>query len=416
MLALNSTSDRCSAAWDYCRTEEPYVNFFVAHYCILREVPFLSSIIAVIILIVFFDLISYLGEDYISRAVAKLTTYMKITEATAGKTILALANGAADVITAMLASANSRSVSHLAIGGLLGGHLFGVTLVLGSVILYSSNKMIGGLSNSKIEMDICFFIGSIALVILFGFLEVSSYILGGCLLLIYFSYLIVVLVLNAPKTESNKLRQSNDGSDPRGMLRSNIPSYFEKESLLSDDEQNYIEEDHFQEILLKLKKRAYKDWKSSMIIYKIIYFMGMPFKLLIQLTVPPVATPLLNPYQKFIYPFTTTFFLLFNHDLLFVELNLLAFKLPMWLLGLVLACIATIVLCMFYKASEDNAYKPTPRFFFNLLAILGSVSWLSFIISIVISIVTFLGFLSGLPKIFFGVFVLACGNSFTGRL
>jgi Ca2+/Na+ antiporter len=60
---------------------------------------------------------------------------MRITEATAGRTIIPLANGMTDLITIMIASYKEAVVGHesapeenLALGAIFGGNLFAMTI------------------------------------------------------------------------------------------------------------------------------------------------------------------------------------------------------------------------------------------------------------------------------------------------
>jgi hypothetical protein len=39
--------------------------------------------------------------------------------------------------------------------------------------------------------------------------------------------------------------------------------------------------DGFNEILLKMKKRTYNQWKSSKILYKVLYFLEIPMRFLV---------------------------------------------------------------------------------------------------------------------------------------
>lgn len=99
-------------------------------------------------------MISYICDEYVALALSKLSTYMRLSEATAGKTFVALANGIGDVLTIIVASQRSADsgVSHIAIGSLFGASLFTTTVIVCFVIFYSSNHRIEGvnkISNSS---------------------------------------------------------------------------------------------------------------------------------------------------------------------------------------------------------------------------------------------------------------------------
>lgn len=87
-----------------------------------------------------FRVLSYVSDEFFATSIAKISSYMKISQAMAGATLLALANGACDILTVMLAS--EKDNTELAIGALFGSNLFLATLALGAVLLASRGKCI----------------------------------------------------------------------------------------------------------------------------------------------------------------------------------------------------------------------------------------------------------------------------------
>lgn len=85
---------------------------------------------------------AYLSEDYIASPIAKLAKYLRLSEAVAGATLLALANGLTDILTVVLAS--HKGNNDLAIGVLFGANMFLATIVLGGVVLVTRAKLIDG--------------------------------------------------------------------------------------------------------------------------------------------------------------------------------------------------------------------------------------------------------------------------------
>lgn len=85
-------------------------------------------------------MISYISEEFVSSAIARLSTQLRLSEAVAGATLLALANGATDILTVILTTSSGEEGSNdFAIGSLFGSSLFAGTFIMGAVIL-SSNK------------------------------------------------------------------------------------------------------------------------------------------------------------------------------------------------------------------------------------------------------------------------------------
>jgi len=68
-------------------------------------------------------------DEYVAEALVYLSKALKLSEALAGVTLLALANGAGDLLTAIVSSDSAEGVSYN-IGALLGAGLFVITVVL----------------------------------------------------------------------------------------------------------------------------------------------------------------------------------------------------------------------------------------------------------------------------------------------
>ena len=125
--------------------------------------------------------------------------------------------------------------------------------------------------------------------------------------------------------------------------------------------------------------------------------------------------PMYHPHQKYIYPFTTSLFLLVAKQSLFEKLSLFGSgPWPYWALALGFAVLTNLALCIFFR---DGLYKATPRSvdsaeqFYLLITVAGSIIWLELLIHLVTSFITLVGLISGLPDIFLGATILALGIS-----
>ena len=89
-------------------------------------------LIPIIILIIYFifSFITGLVDEYIAPSIVYIKEYFNMPEAFAGVTLLALANGAGDVITAIVASGSKEGVSYNI------GALFGAGLFVSSMVIY----------------------------------------------------------------------------------------------------------------------------------------------------------------------------------------------------------------------------------------------------------------------------------------
>lgn len=88
-------------------------------------------------------MMDYTCDTYMSASVAKISQKMKLSQALAGVTLLALANGATDIITVIVASGNDKKEGDdLAIGNLFGSSTYSMTVVLAFIIYKSKTGVI----------------------------------------------------------------------------------------------------------------------------------------------------------------------------------------------------------------------------------------------------------------------------------
>ena len=94
-------------------------------------------------------------DEFVSPGIVYLSEQLQLSEALAGVTLLAFANGAGDVVTAIVASNSKDGVSYN-VGALYGAGFFVLTLVVAFTILLSPVKIV--VSKSVIFRDIGFYI------------------------------------------------------------------------------------------------------------------------------------------------------------------------------------------------------------------------------------------------------------------
>jgi len=109
-------------------------NHFSLIYCSLNGnlIGFLAIVFIEIYLIFVFT--SHTVEGYIGPSITFMSKdWLKLSEAMGGVTLIALANGAGDVITAIVAGGSSDGISYN-IGSLFGSGFFVCTLVIAVAI------------------------------------------------------------------------------------------------------------------------------------------------------------------------------------------------------------------------------------------------------------------------------------------
>ena len=86
-----------------------------------------------LILALLFKILSAVVDEYLAPSITYISERLKLSEAFAAVTFLALANGAGDVITALVASSTKSGISYN-IGALYGAGLFVCSLVVAATI------------------------------------------------------------------------------------------------------------------------------------------------------------------------------------------------------------------------------------------------------------------------------------------
>jgi sodium/potassium/calcium exchanger 6 len=161
-----SNEQKCNIAKGSCKDQQDFLNFFAIFLCsfngsLVGMVPFV-----IVVLVLIFKFICALVDAYIAASIEFIVNRFKIGDALAGVTLIALANGAGDVVTAIVASGSSDGVAYN-IGALFGAGLFVCSIVMTFTISGSPVKPIV-VSQDTIYRDMPFYIISTLYVIALG--------------------------------------------------------------------------------------------------------------------------------------------------------------------------------------------------------------------------------------------------------
>ena len=115
----------------------------------------LWGIFIFLLVVILFKFICATIDEFVSPGIVYLSEKLKLSEALAGVTLLAFANGAGDVVTAIVASNSKDGISYN-VGALYGAGFFVLTIVVAFTIMYSPTKIVVG--KSFIFRDIGFYI------------------------------------------------------------------------------------------------------------------------------------------------------------------------------------------------------------------------------------------------------------------
>lgn len=126
----HSTADLCKISTEeICASLQGLINFFEFYWCTLNgNTPAVLLIYAVAIFLIF-KYTSIAVDEYVAEGISKISDALGFSESLAAVTLLAFANGAGDVITALVAGDTEGGVSYN-IGALYGAGLFVMSMVV----------------------------------------------------------------------------------------------------------------------------------------------------------------------------------------------------------------------------------------------------------------------------------------------
>ena len=130
-------------------------------------------------------------DEYIAGSIVYITKWLNISEALAGVTLLAMANGAGDVVTALVSSESTEGVSYN-IGSLFGAGLFVCSFVMVMTINASPHPIV--LEKETVYRDIVFYILGTLMVISFGIYGKLTKFTSVLMLVLYLTLVLVVVI------------------------------------------------------------------------------------------------------------------------------------------------------------------------------------------------------------------------------
>ena len=190
IIAL-SKPNRCNYVINNCKEQGDVFNFVDLYFCRLDENLIPTIIICVVFLFFTIRMLEFISDRFISPAISKFATYMKLSQAMAGATLLAFSNGATDVITALVASNNESD--DLAVGSLFGASIFACTVVFAVIIWARPGSVVKGLNErSSIGRTVGIYAFGVGSFFVMGLFELSYWVVGTVLLLIYLVFVFFV--------------------------------------------------------------------------------------------------------------------------------------------------------------------------------------------------------------------------------
>ena len=408
-------SQRSKIITSRCLDNFNFINYFKIYYNTFSQSLSLSLIFFILIILIAFLLLSLIVEIYLSPTISKLSKKLKLSQTIAALTLISFANGSPDIFNSILSSSEVQG-STLAIGSLLGAYIFTTSLVIANVIRCSKfdNLFINRFHFLK-EIFVYFF----SLICLIFFAMVGEvYIFMPFLFLVIYVFYFLVTVLKKEEGEKhievNTLGNLNDKIfkevknedfstitiykiDPKKKNSVNIQENLIKEtkSEIKTNKKNLS----LSLIRLMLVENVFWD-KEDHFLIKILL---LPLKILLFLTIPPYYSHKfleLNPFMLIFFKFSNLILSLFVINGFLFDVNLTTNFI-----------IIIIVLPFGIIFHFTKKLLTVEKYFYKILCILSSVTWIEISSDFILDSVQFFHFLFFINRTFFSMIIISTGNS-----
>lgn len=443
VLKQHSIDFLCNTASKICADKQEFFNFFELYWCGLEGNNFLLIMLYVVGIFLIFKYTSITVDEYIAEGITKISDFLGFSEALSAVTLLAFANGAGDLITALVASGSEGGISYN-IGALFGAGMFVCSVVVAICILQSDEDIV--FDKMIIFRDVGIYLLSTVATIAFAIYGKITWWTSCILLALYVLLVIVVLVEekyfnNQPKVdleneeelasmmemEKNKLRKGKDflasviSSEKFQKYKSDLRQQgildMRKGSNSGIYERSFGENQEslsmFLSVVRQVKYGLYVRKKTEMMIehrnrpYEekgyfdiIIEIFEYPFLFLLYLTALPTDESHYSKLRCMVFCFPGMIFFWYichpNIDLTYVYIALPA---------------GAALFLLFAYALPDNQKNPSWYIIISLIGVISGLMWTYILIGVLIDMLEVLGVLFHIEKTFLGLTVLAIGNA-----
>ncbi|CAD8059397.1 unnamed protein product [Paramecium sonneborni] len=371
----SNLEEKCQLANSLCAQNQIFINYYSIIYCQLNGHWAFFIAIAILVVLIIFRFMSTLVMLYLTPAIEFITDKLNISQSLSAVTLLALANGAGDVVTAIVATETLDGISYN-IGSLYGAGFFVATLVVSITIINSQTYIV--MKSYFIWRDILFYIFATIVVIIYGIIGELSLIDSSFLLIIYFILIIVVIFQDKFSSKSKKQFDELLIDNPLD------PNETQESEQIQQQSQNL----HLDSIN---NQQSCAD-KSFCVV-------DVPFRFILKYSIPPSTQ-----VNKYILIFT-----------IFPSLSFIYF-----VLGsnnydpyayLYISSISMILAIIIYTSYPQGNDLPNYYLYIQIYITIVSLVWIYCLSGILIDTLTFFGMLTNLSNSYLGMTIIAMGNA-----
>lgn len=224
--------EKCDFVSANCSYE--YINFYSFHYCMMKGSVILTTIFITLLLFILFFILSSTSDIFLGSAISKIVETFNINQNIAAVTLLAFGNGAPDVISSLVASAEPEGVT-FSICSIMGTALFITSFVLGLVV-YKAKEI--PLSPKMFNRNIILLIISLIFIIVVGIKKNMNLIDSFGLIVIYILNIILAF-FDDKKKEENKSNNQLIADEIMNPEKNNDNNNVKDINLIDESKTNY---------------------------------------------------------------------------------------------------------------------------------------------------------------------------------
>ena len=421
-----------TAAINQCSEEQDFVNFFKLYWCHLNGNIIFFLIIALILIFFIFKYTSIVVDEYIAEGIEEITEFINFSEALSGVTLVAFANGAGDVITALIAGDSSGGVSYN-IGALYGAGLFVCSMVVAICILQGGTAMV--FDKWIVYRDIGFYI--LATLATIGFAFVGKITTGYSIAYLVLYVIMVIFVVIQERYEDDD--EDDDKIKTKESIMTSLVAAKDKEveeekeeeeeNIGREFEYNVVEQNKKKKVMkalpklraavrivmatnyiktrLQLKREQRHDipLREKKLFDQILTILDYPFQFILYFTAAPCNDHYYSRTRTILFP-TTGFVFYYFVMMKTIDMNLVYYGL---IPGLVLSFIFLITL-------PKDGKMPDWSIALVILGIISGLIWTYVLIGLLIDLLNCMGVIMNLDKTYLGLTILAIGNALPDAL
>jgi len=424
---------KCAFVQLYCEGNTTHIDTLSLYYCTLTENNVIMALISILWLFFCFYTLSSTAERYLEPSLSSAAKFLGFSEALAGVTLIALANGVPDVISAIVAGESRHQGGiDLAFGALFGASVFTTTIVLARVVRQCKSLTF---PSKNLVRDCGFYLLAELYLLYLGTLKTidKAHVIG--FVSIYGMFIVTVLIqeyrFKKHKTDGEEVllskRQKKQLSSEmelsarvHSQQQLHMPHIENKQGVSGGlppalDHSSIFKPDRAPTDSVLFVEVA-EEWKSSsnpcfhcfgstlLILQKIWGIIEFPFNVARDWTIPLIDEQNFSLLRLVLYPLLGGFVALWETRLFQKHHTENAF----WMTYLYASVSSGVLLWVIGRVPR---YIPILKKVLLLFAVIMGAIWLNMVADLLMDLLTLFKIASGLPANFIGLTVLAWGNS-----